>query len=97
MSLPKLALGMRLMLLDAIGRHRKATYKATGKAQMPRRFEIHPALLYDLRYELKDTEQLEWRFSPNPDRPMFYGVEIVPDNLAERPKMITADNKVEYL
>lgn len=59
---------------------------------LPKRFEMHPANWAELRMD----ERLRHMFF-DPDKPEFMGVPIVVDVQASRLKMITADNKVEYL
>ena len=83
----KYALGLWEMLWHARHEHCK-----THQGLPPQRFEIHPANWQELRMD----ERMRYMFS-YPEKPEFMGVPIVVDVKATRLKMITADNKVEYL
>jgi len=83
----KFALGLWEMMESAVYGQLASTH-----GMLPRRFEMHPAnyseFLMDerLRYAYFDIR-----------KPKFMDVPIVVDVLAKRLRMITADNKVEYL
>lgn len=83
-------LGIRGMLIDAINVHRRETL-----GDIPLRFELHPEIVRELKLGISATDMC---FDPLGNLPMrFYGVEIREDLLANRAKMITSDNVVEYL
>jgi hypothetical protein len=74
------------MLHLAINDHYQKT-----QGLLPRRFEMHPANYAELRM---DERMLHMPIAETND---FMGVPIVVDVQATRLKMITHDNKVEYL
>ena len=83
----KSALGLWEMLAHARHDHYK-----THQGLLPQRFEIHPLNWAELRMD----ERMRYMIF-DPEKPEFMGVPIVVDVKATRLKMITADNKVEYL
>ena len=82
----KYALGLWEMLVLARHEH----YKKHGSP--PVRFEMHPATYAELRMD----ERMRYLVFDT-DPPPFMGVPIAVDRLADRLKMITSDNTVEYL
>lgn len=83
----KYALGLWEMLAHALFEHYRQ-YQGLP----PKRFELHPANCDELRSD----ERMKYMAAYFEKRE-FMGVPIIVDVLARRPKMITADNKVEYL
>ena len=87
---PKYALGIKNMLLHAIWSHTESD----PEHRSPKRFELHPSLKKEL---MSDPEMAAvYRFIED-DCDKFNGVRLVWSIQATRAKMITADNKVEYL
>jgi hypothetical protein len=78
----KLALGVRLLLIDAIAKHRRAYWR------MPKRFELHPSHFADLRREMRHDEA----FYMHKDA-KFLGVQVIVHDDVERPKMVTSDKR----
>lgn len=89
-----LALGVRLMLLHAISDHRRK-----HRGLYPRRFELHPEVFCDFELELhaRNDGELYAARTDNPDVLRFNGTEVHCHQQASRPKMVSADNVVEYL
>jgi hypothetical protein len=83
----KYALGLWEMLAHARHEHYKQ-----HQGLLPKRFEMHPANWCELRMD----ERMKYMIF-DIEKPEFMGVPIVVDVKADRLKMITADNTVEYL
>lgn len=75
------------MLAHALHDHYKRK-----KGLPPKRFEMHPAIFC----ELKMDERMKYMLFDQ-EKPTFMGVPIAVDVQADRLKMITTDNAVEYL
>ena len=86
----KYALGLWNMLVLARHEH----YKKHGVS--PVRFEMHPANWCELRMDEK-MKYVQMTATGEGMENSFMGVPVVVDRLADRLKMITADNTVEYL
>ena len=86
----KYALGLWNML--ALARHEH--YKKHGVP--PVRFEMHPANWCELRMDEK-MKYVQMTATGAEMENSFMGVPVVVDRLADRLKMITAANTVEYL
>lgn len=87
MKVHKYALGLWEMLSLAIHEH-----YMKHQGLLPRRFEMHPANLA----ELLSDERIKY-MNVDKNKLEFMGVPIVVDVKADRLKMITTGNTVEYL
>ena len=88
--LDEYALSLFGWLCEAIHDHRKV-----HKGAYPRKIEMHPCVYKKLLMEVA-----AWRYAPNStdiESRNFSGVPIIINEQATRLKIITVDNKVEYL
>lgn len=87
-GLPKIALGIVEMLVRAVHDHQRRHI-----GELPKRFELHPAVVTDLMSAITPMMWAECKG----DGMKFYGVPVITDFLATRPKLISHRNEVEYL
>lgn len=85
-ALPQLTCGLAHMFNRVISQHRAVHYGA-----LPKRIELHPALLPALILEIMDLD----RPSNGPLR--YHGVEIAITTAASMPRLITCRNDIVYL
>lgn len=87
----KYALGLYEFMVHAIHDH-----KLRHHGELPKRFEMHPAHFDDLCVDER-IRDMAFYWGGSEHEFQFHGVNIVIDQVAIRLKMVTADNKVEYL
>lgn len=83
----KYSLGPVQMIFYAIQSHRR---RHGGK--LPRRVELHPAVMRDFRANLKPHQA-----GITAESTVFLGVPVLTDTNADQPRLITHEGKLEFL
>lgn len=88
------ALGLHSLLLDAIYRHAKAD----PERRLPRRIELPFALFDEFRVGV-DLRHVAWPTCAEEAYNVvrWHGVDVHGVDRTNRPKLITANNEIEYL